>query len=148
MNGWNNRRTMKTQFQTTNNVCTVVTAHLHLVKSSGEQSVSFSLVVSASRQTPDCFPNSIPALSAGCFTLTFLHAHVLGDGRGAATSSNPSVCLSSRSKHGPLHLFHSQGPRLHCKQIWKLNKALKIVDVTYFSEPNKISWVFLVLNYS
>lgn len=113
---------MKTQFQTTNNDCTVVASHLRLVRPCGKHSFSFSLVIWSHIKL--CL-NSIPALRADCFPLTFLHTHVLGDGRGASTSSDLTVCLSSRSKHGPLH-SHSLRPHLHCKQISTLNKAFDV----------------------
>lgn len=47
-----------------------------------------------------CSPNSIPAASAASFPHTFLHALVLGDGCGAADSTDPVMRLSSCSKRG------------------------------------------------
>ena len=111
--------TMNTQ--STNNDSTVVTFTSGLI-------ICWTLLFSSSSyQTPDCFLNCIPEPRTDCYTRTFLQAQVLGDGCGLATSSDPTVCLSSCSKHGPLYMIHSQRPYLHCKytvsliwtRLWK-----------------------------
>ena len=107
--------TMNTQ--ATDNDATVVTFTSGLI-------ICWTLPYSSALyKTPDCFLNSIPATRTDCYTRTFLQARVLGDGCGPATSSDPTVCLSSCSKHGPLYMIHSQQPYLHCKHTVSQNWA-------------------------
>lgn len=114
---------MKMQFKATNNdwtVVTVVTAHLP----SAERSLSSSVVLSASYQT-DFSQHSCTECTL-FLSRTFLHAHVLWRAWRCSLHRPRSVSLSSSSKHGPHHLFHSQDLLTHTSE--HPNKAYNLVQ--------------------